>query len=115
MGPFDRGLGEPVAEPQLLRFHGGVNAPERQDAVWIITQLARWGICPFPHDWQEVADRVQHQYLYRRVAEAQGDQAGDQAEPTAIELFGSDCLDLGDPLAYLRRHAPAALRAASAN
>lgn len=115
VGPFDRGLGEPVAEPQLLRFHGGVNAPERQDAVWIITQLARWGICPFPHDWQEVADRVQHQYLYRRVAEAQGDQAGDQAEPTAIELFGSDCLDLGDPLAYLRRHAPAALRAASAD
>ncbi|MGL6132719.1 MAG: nitrate ABC transporter ATP-binding protein [Prochlorococcaceae cyanobacterium] len=111
VGPFDRGLGELVAEPDLLRFHGGgTNAPEREDAVWILTQLARWGLCPFPNDWEQVAARVQQRDLYQRVAEASGslEPLGDPM-PSPILLFGSDCLDPSDPLGYLRQHAPAAV------
>jgi len=111
VGPFDRGQGEPAAEPELLRFHGGgSNAPDRDDAVWILTQLARWGICPFPEDWEQLAERVQQRDLYQRVAEASGSAVAlVDPVPSQIVLFGNDCLDSSDPVAYLRQHAPAAL------
>ena len=111
VGPFDRGLGEPVHDPDLIRFHGaGINAPERDDAVWILTQLARWGLCPFPNDWELVADRVQQRDLYQRVASTNGSREASGAAMTApIRLFGSDCLDPSDPLGYLRQHAPSAV------
>jgi len=111
VGPFDRGLGELVHEPDLLRFHGpGTNAPEREDAVWILTQLARWGLCPFPDDWEQVIDRVQQRDLYRRAAASNGSQQPPvDAMPSPIHLFGSDCLDPSDPLSYLRQHAPSAV------
>jgi nitrate/nitrite transport system ATP-binding protein len=109
VGPFDRGQGEPTDEPELLRFHGGgTNAPDRGDAVWILTQFARWGLCPFPDNWEQVAERVQLRDLYCRVAAASGSaEALVDAAPSLIQLFGSDCLNPSDPLAYLRSHAHA--------
>jgi nitrate/nitrite transport system ATP-binding protein len=115
VGPFDRGTGTPAADPELMRFHrGGTNAPDPEDAVWILAQLARWGLCPFPADWEQVAERVQLRDLYLRVAEASGsaEALGDPV-PSRIQLFGSDCLDPRDPLGYLRLHAPAAAAGAS--
>ncbi|MFM7753373.1 MAG: nitrate ABC transporter ATP-binding protein [Cyanobium sp.] len=112
VGPLDRGLDAPAHEPDMLRFHGcGVNAPAPEDAVWILTQLARWGLCRFPDDWQAVAGRVQMLDLYRQIAEADGlAHPSSDAPPAAIHLFGNDCLDPSDPLAYLNLHSPAAQR-----
>jgi nitrate/nitrite transport system ATP-binding protein len=109
VGPFDRGRGAAEPEPDMLRFHsGGTNTPDREDGVWILAQLARWGLCPFPDDWERVIDRVQQRDLYLRVAQASGsaEALGDPV-PSPIRLFGNDCLDPHDPLAYLRVHAGA--------
>ncbi|MFM7635960.1 MAG: nitrate ABC transporter ATP-binding protein [Cyanobacteriota bacterium] len=113
VGPFDRGLGQPMADPAMFRFHdGGANAPDRGDAIWILTQLARWGLCSFPDDWEQVADQVQLRELYHRVAEASGSaDALANPVPSLIQLFGSDCLDPSDPVAYLRAHAHPGTRA----
>lgn len=112
VGPLDRGLDEAVIQPDMLRFHGsGVNAPAPEDAVWILAQLARWGLCPFPDDWEAVAAQVQQRDLYRRIAEISGlAQPGGDGHPAPIRLFGNDCLDPSDPLAYLHLHSPAAKR-----
>jgi nitrate/nitrite transport system ATP-binding protein len=104
VGPYDRGTGEPAAIADFIRFHGDHrNAPEQQEAVWILSQLARWGLCPFPADWEELADRVQRRDLFRSAAAAVGHDATAAPPPTAgpIRLFESDCLDPCDPLAYL--------------
>jgi len=112
VGPLDRGLDEPVNQPDMLRFHGSdVNAPAPEDAVWILAQLARWGLCPFPDNWQAVAERVQQRDLYRRITEAGGlTPPGSDGSPAPIRLFGNDCLDPSDPVAYLNLHSPAAKR-----
>jgi nitrate/nitrite transport system ATP-binding protein len=112
IGPLDRGLDAPVIQPDMIRFHGnGVNAPAPEDAVWILAQLARWGLCPFPDHWQAVAERVQQRDLYRRIAEAGGLPApNSEGPPAPIRLFDNDCLDPSDPLAYLNLHSPAAKR-----
>jgi nitrate/nitrite transport system ATP-binding protein len=103
VGPYDRGTGEPAGIVDFIRFHGDHrNAPERQDAVWILSQLARWGLCPFPADWEDVADAVQDRDLFRRAAAAVGHDTAAAPPPAGpIRLFGSDCLDPQDPLAYL--------------
>jgi len=112
VGPLDRGHEQPVNQPDMLRFHGNdVNAPVPEDAVWILAQLARWGLCRFPDDWQAVAAQVQQRDLYRRIIE-DDDLAppGSDGSPAPIRLFGNDCLDPSDPLAYLNLHSPAAKR-----
>jgi nitrate/nitrite transport system ATP-binding protein len=103
VGPYDRGTGERAAIADFIRFHGDHrNAPQRQDAVWILSQLARWGFCPFPADWEEMADAVQNRELFRRAAAALGHDPAAAPPPAGpIRLFGSDCLDPQDPLAYL--------------
>ncbi|MCS6812502.1 MAG: nitrate ABC transporter ATP-binding protein [Cyanobacteria bacterium] len=58
--PYDQGTGdEPV---QLLDFHQFYversNSPDRAEMLWVMTQLARWNITPFPKNWIEVLDRV---------------------------------------------------------
>jgi nitrate/nitrite transport system ATP-binding protein len=115
VGPYDRGTGEPVAITDFIRFHGDHrNAPEQQEAVWILSQLARWGLCPFPADWEEVADRVQRRDLFRSAAAAVGHDNAAAPPPAAgpIRLFESDCLDPRDPLAYLsERGLPVPVRA----
>jgi nitrate/nitrite transport system ATP-binding protein len=112
VGPLDRGNEQPVNQPDMLRFHGNdVNAPTPEDAVWILAQLARWGLCRFPDDWQAVAERVQQRQLYQRIASAGGlAPPGRDGPPAPIRLFGNDCLDPSDPVAYLNLHSPAAKR-----
>jgi nitrate/nitrite transport system ATP-binding protein len=112
VGPLDRGTGEAVCQPDMLRFHGGeINAPTPEDAVWILAQLARWGLCPFPADWRAVADQVQQRELYRSIATAAGLRApSSEGSPAEIRLFDNDCLDPCDPHTYLTLHATVAQR-----
>ncbi|MCP9850960.1 nitrate ABC transporter ATP-binding protein [Cyanobium sp. Morenito 9A2] len=101
IGPFDRGLGEPQPMPEFFRFYGAqINPPDPSDAAWILTQLARWGISPFPLNWQEVIERVQRPDLYAAAAESLGLPLQSRAS-TALQPFGAPRLDPGDPLGYL--------------
>ncbi|QPN55481.1 ABC transporter substrate-binding protein [Synechococcus sp. CBW1107] len=103
--PYDRGTGAPELIQDFNQFHGAqVNAPQTRDGLWILTQLARWGITAFPENWSEVLERVQRPDLF---AQASADLA---PEPSAnghrllpVPLFENQPLDPGDPMAYLKR------------
>jgi len=101
IGPFDRGLGEPQPMPEFVRFYGAhINPPDPGDATWILTQLARWGISPFPLNWEEVIERVQRPDLYAEAAGSLGLPLESRA-PSVLQPFGVQTLDPGDPLGYL--------------
>ncbi|MCT0214537.1 MULTISPECIES: nitrate ABC transporter ATP-binding protein [unclassified Synechococcus] len=101
IGPFDRGFAEPQPIPEFIRFYGAqINPPDRSDAVWILTQLARWGISPFPLNWEEVIERVQRPDLYATAAESLGLPIESRAS-RGLQPFGAPLLDPGDPLGYL--------------
>ncbi|MCT0218274.1 nitrate ABC transporter ATP-binding protein [Synechococcus sp. CS-1329] len=103
--PYDRGTGTPELIPDFNRFHAAqANAPNSRDGLWILTQLARWGITAFPENWSEVLERVQRPDLF---AQASGELA---PEPSAnghrllpVPLFENQSLDPSDPMAYLRQ------------
>jgi nitrate/nitrite transport system ATP-binding protein len=100
---YDRGTGSPAAVPEFNRFFGPeVNEPHAGDAVWILSQLGRWGLTSFPSNWQDVVDRVQDRELFQSAAAALGLPA--PARPEApIERMAGERFDPVDPLGYLDR------------
>jgi nitrate/nitrite transport system ATP-binding protein len=101
---YDRGTGVPTLIPGYNRFFGpGVNAPDRAEATWILTQLARWNVCSFPRNWEEVLDRVQRPDLFGEAAASLG-LAPEPPHTTASPkgFFGAEQLDPCDPAAYVQ-------------
>ncbi len=99
--PYDRGTGGQETLPDFHRFFGpDVNEPQACDAVWMLAQLARWGLTRFPGNWQELVARVQDRSLFRNAAAALGLPVSAPREGP-IEVFAGDRLDPNDPLAYL--------------
>jgi nitrate/nitrite transport system ATP-binding protein len=100
--PYDRGTGE--APETLLRFNqfhvDNANCPGRAEGLWILTQLARWGITPFPRNWIEILERVRRVDLYGRAARELGlpDNEGNRAP---FELFDGKVFNPDDPIEYL--------------
>jgi nitrate/nitrite transport system ATP-binding protein len=102
LGPYDRGAGE---KPQTLQGYnqfsiGQANCPGRAEGLWILTQLARWGITPFPKNWIEILDKVRRVDVYGEAARQLGipDFEPDRAE---IRLFDEVVFTPDDPLHYL--------------
>jgi nitrate/nitrite transport system ATP-binding protein len=103
--PYDRGTGTPELTPEFNQFFGAqVNAPSSRDGLWILIQLARWGISAFPENWKDVLDRVQRPDLFAQAS------ADFPAEPSAngqrllpVPLFENQLLDPNDPIAYLKQ------------
>ncbi|MBW4495371.1 MAG: nitrate ABC transporter ATP-binding protein [Oscillatoria princeps RMCB-10] len=104
IAPYDCGTGEP---PLLLRryhqFHiENTNCPGRAEGLWILTQLARWGLTPFPKNWVEILERVRRVDLYGEAARQLG---WPDAEPDRkpFELFDGMVFNPDDPTGYLQR------------
>jgi nitrate/nitrite transport system ATP-binding protein len=102
LDPYDRGAGE---KPQALQGYnqfstGQANCPGRAEGLWILTQLARWGITPFPKNWIEILDKVRRVDVYGEAARQLGlpDFEPDRAE---IRLFDEVAFTPDDPLHYL--------------
>jgi nitrate/nitrite transport system ATP-binding protein len=102
LGPYDRGAGE---KPETLQGYnqfsiGQANCPSRAEGLWILTQLARWNITPFPKNWIEILDRVRRVDVYGEAARQLGlpDFEPDRAE---IRLFDEVVFTPDDPLHYL--------------
>lgn len=99
---YDRGAGD--APEHLLRFNqfyvDNANCPGRGEGLWILTQLARWGITPFPRNWIEVLERVRRVDLYGRAARELGlpDQ---EADRRSFQLFDGKVFNPDDPIGYL--------------
>ncbi len=103
VGPFDYGNGQsPVS---LLRFHqfqvGQANSPARIEALWILTQFARWGMMPFPKNWLEIVERVRRVDLYGEAARQLGLPDIDPSSRLPFALFDGLIFDPDRPLEYL--------------
>ena len=101
--PYDRGTGAP---PQSLlrynQFHvDRTNCPDRVEGLWILTQLARWGIVPFPRNWIEILERVRRIDVFGQAAR---DLEMLDIEPDrgSINFFDGTVFNPDDPISYLK-------------
>ncbi|AGY60441.1 nitrate ABC transporter ATP-binding protein [Gloeobacter kilaueensis] len=97
-GSYDYGFGRTAHLEDFNLFEGAsTNLSER---LWILAQMARWGLVPFPVDWQRAIERVWCEDTYRQAAAELGivlPEAGYQP----LALPGDAILDPADPGAYL--------------
>jgi nitrate/nitrite transport system ATP-binding protein len=101
--PYQRGTEAPAENlPRFNRFYlEQANFPRRLEVLWIMTQMARWGMAPFPKNWVEVLERVYNLDLYGKAARELGlpDRADDR-QP--VQLFDGVVFNPDDPVAYLQ-------------
>ncbi|MBW4658606.1 MAG: nitrate ABC transporter ATP-binding protein [Drouetiella hepatica Uher 2000/2452] len=100
--PYQFGTDQPPQ--QMLRFNqffvDNANFPSRSEALWILTQFARWGITPFPKNWIEVIERVRRLDLFW---EATKQLELPRSEPSRqpFALFDGVMFDPDDPISYI--------------
>jgi nitrate/nitrite transport system ATP-binding protein len=102
--PYHRGT---AAEPEVLPrynqfFVSQANCPDRVEGLWILTQLARWGLIPFPRNWIEVLNHVRRPEIYTQAAQELG-LPGMGPNRQSIQLFDGTVFDPDDPIDYLHR------------
>ena len=102
--PYDRGNGTvPEILPRFNQFHiEQTNAPGQADALWILTQLARWGYTPFPKNWSEIIERVRRPDLFGEAARELG-WSDMSYERKSFKLFDGMIFNPDDPIGYLER------------
>lgn len=100
--PYNRGTGE---APQMLQRYNQfyvdkTNCPYRVEGLWIMTQLARWGITPFPRNWIEILDRTRRVDVF---GEAARDLEMLDIEPNRgpIKFADGSVFNPDDPIKYL--------------
>jgi nitrate/nitrite transport system ATP-binding protein len=76
--------------------------PGRSEALWVLTQLARWGYAPFPRNWVEILERVRRPDLYGEACRQMGlpDFEPDRQHFT---LFDGMVFNPDDPIGYIER------------
>ncbi|MES1022383.1 nitrate ABC transporter ATP-binding protein [Gloeocapsa sp. BRSZ] len=99
---YDRGND---TEPEmLLRYNqfyvDRTNCPYRVEGLWMMTQLARWGITPFPKNWIEILDRVQRVDLFGAAARDL-DLFDTEPDRGSIHFFDGTVFNPDDPIRYL--------------
>ncbi|BCL35505.1 nitrate ABC transporter ATP-binding protein [Nostoc sp. MS1] len=100
--PYDRGDG---TQPQELTAYNQfylnqTNYPNRTEILWMVTQMARWGLTPFPKNWVEVIERVCRTDIFGAAARDLG--LLDIGEDDPIHLFDGKTFNPSDPLEYLK-------------
>ncbi len=99
---YDRGTS---AAPQMLQrynqfFVDRTNYPERVEILWVLTQMARWGLTPFPKNWLSIIERVRRADLFGEAArQLELPDIGRDRGP--IKLFDGTVFDPNDPIGYL--------------
>ena len=100
--PYNRGTGEaPQKLPRFNQFYvDKTNYPDQIEGLWLMTQLARWGLIPFPKNWVNILDRVRRIDLFGEAARELGlVDIGHDRGP--IQMFDGTVFDPDDPLEYL--------------
>ena len=67
-GPLRTGKGNSLYLKDFNQFLVD-NMPRIDEQTWILAQMARWGIAPFPRNYQEILDRVVQTDVYRQAAD----------------------------------------------
>jgi nitrate/nitrite transport system ATP-binding protein len=102
IGPFDRG-GNTVPEtlPRYHQFHvENANCPRRVEGLWILTQLARWGITPFPKNHVEILSRVRRVDHFLTACQELG-YIGIEPDRDPFQLFDGQVFNPDEPIDYL--------------
>jgi nitrate/nitrite transport system ATP-binding protein len=104
VGPYQRGTHDPgVSMPRFHQFHvDNANCPGRVEGLWILTQLARWNISPFPKNWVEILDRVRRVDLFLEASQQLG-HLGVEPDRSSFYLFDGIVFDPDRPMEYLER------------
>jgi nitrate/nitrite transport system ATP-binding protein len=100
--PYDRGTGEkPQMLPRFNQFYiDKTNYPDQIEGLWLMTQLARWGLIPFPRNWVNILDRVRRIDLFGEAArELDLPDIGHDRGP--IQMFDGTVFNPDNPLEYL--------------
>jgi two-component system, oxyanion-binding sensor len=108
-GTMARGGGLPdITDPDLVVFHRhAANFPWRSHAVWLITQMIRWGQARQPFDILELAARVYRPDLYRAavgelgLALPDGDYKPEEGD--GLPFFADAGFDARAVMRYLER------------
>jgi nitrate/nitrite transport system ATP-binding protein len=103
-GPYIRSATDPgQILPRFHQFHlDNSNCPRRVEGLWILSQLARWNITPFPKNWIEVLERVRRVDIFLEASRQLG-QVGIEPDRDAFQLFDGLVFDPDRPLEYLRQ------------
>ncbi|WP_088894105.1 ABC transporter ATP-binding/substrate-binding protein [Leptolyngbya ohadii] len=100
--PYDRGMGE--APSSLLRYNqfyvDRTNCPYRVEGLWIMTQLARWGITPFPRNWVDVLERTRRVDVFGAAARDLG-MLDIEPNRRPVTLSDGTVFNPDDPVGYL--------------
>lgn len=101
--PYDRGTSEPAQIlPEFNEFYvNKTNCPSRVEGLWILVQMARWGIVPFPRNWIDVLDRVRRNDVYSEAAR-QLNLPGLEPERTSFKLSDGSVFSPDNPIEYLQ-------------
>jgi two-component system, oxyanion-binding sensor len=106
-GNLARGAGLPnIVDPDLVVFHRhAANFPWRSHAVWLITQMIRWGQAREPFDIVKLADRVYRPDLFRAAVAGLGVALPDgdykPEEGVGTPFFAAESFDPRAAMAYL--------------
>ncbi len=105
-GPYLRSSSDPGQNlPRFHQFHlDNSNCPRRVEGLWILTQLARWNITPFPKNWIEVLERVRRVDIFLEASRQLG-QVGIEPDRDSFQLFDGLVFDPDRPLEYLKQQA----------
>ncbi|MCC3407135.1 MAG: ABC transporter substrate-binding protein [Microcoleus sp. PH2017_10_PVI_O_A] len=104
LDPYNSGT---EAQPEMLynfnQFYvDQTNCPDRLEMVWVMAQMARWGLIPFPKNWVEVVDRVLRPDVFGQAVRELG--LPDIAKVRrSINLFDGTVFNLDDPIDYLEK------------
>lgn len=113
-GQLDSGLPErPIFDADAVMFHRDyANFPWRSHAVWIITQMIRWGHAREPFDIMALAERVYRPDIYRAAVDPLGvtlptsdfkrEGGGASTALPRASFFGDEVFDAGHALGYLK-------------
>ena len=81
-------------------YFNKANYPDRHEMLWILTQLARWGVVAFPKNWVEVIDRVCRPDIFGAAARERG--ILDIGREEIIQLFDGKVFNPSEPIEYLK-------------
>ncbi|BAZ05281.1 ABC transporter ATP-binding/substrate-binding protein [Calothrix sp. NIES-3974] len=100
--PYERGDGtEAEFLPSYNQFFvNKANYPERVEMLWILTQLARWGLVPFPKNWVDVVDRICRTDVFGVAARDL--EILDIGRDQPIHIFDGKAFNPSHPIDYLK-------------
>lgn len=104
LDPYNSGT---EAQPEMIynfnQFYvDQTNCPDRLEMVWVMAQMARWGLIPFPKNWVEVVDRVLRPDVFGQAVRELG--LPDIARVRrSINLFDGTVFNADDPIDYLHK------------